>query len=147
MKCFLINLIYFLSLSIYSKEILIDIRGYYKNDEIVMNNGEKLVHYKSKGNWNDNINNYGKFHCKGSLFMNREGQRSNQELVLCEAEDVTGEFFWFIPKRSVSEWEAGVGNLKIISSTAKYKHLIDKTCIYAVTYYKDTFHTKTKCKI
>ena len=31
--------------------------------------------------------------------MNREGQRSNQELVLCEAEDVTGEFFWFIPKR------------------------------------------------
>ena len=61
MKNFLFSFIYFLSLSVYCQEILIDIRGYYKNDEIVMNNGDKLVQYNSKGNWNDNINNYGRF--------------------------------------------------------------------------------------
>ena len=34
----------------------------------------------------------------------------------------------------------------IVSATKKYKKLIGKTCVYAVVYYKDTFHTKTKCE-
>ena len=45
-------------------------RGYYENNEIVMQDGSKLVHYQSKGNWSDNFNNYGKFKCKGSLLIN-----------------------------------------------------------------------------
>ena len=59
--------------------------------------------------------------------------------------DVNGEYIWNIPKRSDSEWEAGVGKSTIISATKKYKKLIGKTCVYAISYYKDTFHTKTKC--
>ena len=145
---------YFLSISFFSlyffsalaKELIIDSRGYYTNDEIIMENKNKLVHYKSKGNWNDNMNNYGKFKCKGSLLINRSGKRTENELVLCELEDVNGEFIWFIPKRSNSEWDAGVGKTSIVSATRKYKKLIGKTCVYAISYYKDTFHTRTKCK-
>jgi hypothetical protein len=129
-----------------SAEVVIDSRGYYENDEIVMQDGSKLVHYQSKGNWSDNFNNYGKFKCKGSLLINQSGKRSDKELVLCEFEDVNGEYMWNIPKRSDSEWEAGVGKSTIVSATKKYKKLIGKTCVYAVVYYKDTFHTKTKCE-
>ena len=110
-----------------------------------MKDGNKLIHYQSKGNWSDNVNNYGKFKCKGSLLINKSGKRSGKELILCELEDVNGEYFWNIPKRSNSEWEAGVGSSTIISATKKYEKLIGKTCVYAVSYYKDTFHTKTKC--
>ena len=129
-----------------AEDLIIDTRGYYKNDEIVMQDGSKLLHYQSKGNWSDNFNNYGKFKCKGSLLINKSGKRSDKELVLCELEDVNGEYMWNIPKRSDSEWEAGVGKSTIVSATKQYKKLIGKTCVYAVVYYKDTFHTKTKCE-
>ena len=129
-----------------AEDLTIDMRGYYTNDEIVMQNENKLVHYQSKGNWSDNLNNYGKFKCKGSLLINKSGKRTDNELVLCELEDVNGEYIWFIPKRSNSEWEAGVGETTIVSATKKYKKLIGITCVYAVTYYKDTFHSKNKCK-
>ena len=142
-------LIFFLSLFIFStnaEDLVIDIRGYYTNDEIVMQNENKLVHYESKGNWSDNLNNYGKFKCKGSIFVNKSGKRTDNETVLCELEDVNAEYMWIIPKRSDSEWEAGIGKNYIISATKKYEKLIGKTCVYAVSYYKDTFHTKTKCQ-
>ena len=42
-----------------AEDLIIDTRGYYKNDEIVMPDGSKLLHYQSKGNWSDNFNNYG----------------------------------------------------------------------------------------
>ena len=61
----------FFSLFIFSANaegLVIDIRGYYTNDEIVMNNENKLLHYQSKGNWNDNLNNYGMFNCKRKSF-------------------------------------------------------------------------------
>ena len=93
------------------------------------------------------MNNYGKFKCKGSLLLNKNGKRTDNELVLCELEDVNGEYMWVIPKRTDSEWEAGIGKNYIISATKKYEKLIGKTCVYAVSYYKDSFHTKTKCQI
>ena len=111
-----------------------------------MQNENKLVHYESKGNWSDNLNNYGKFKCKGSIFVNKSGKRTDNETVLCELEDVNAEFMWIIPKRSDSEWEAGIGKNYIISATKKYEKLIGKTCVYAVSYYKDTFHSKNKCQ-
>ena len=36
-----------------------------------MQNKSKLLHYHSKGNWSDNLNNYGKFKCKGTILMNQ----------------------------------------------------------------------------
>ena len=142
LKIFIILFIF----SVRAEDLIFDSRGYYQNDEIVMQDGNKLVHYHSKGNWSDNVNNYGKFKCKGSLLINKSGKRSGKELILCELEDVNGEYMWNIPKRSNSEWEAGVGSSTIVSATKKYEKLIGKTCVYAVSYYKDTFHTKTKCK-
>ena len=146
MNYYLIFLIRFFSFNIKGENLVIDSRGYYQNEEILMQDGNKLVHYQSKGNWSDNQNNYGRFKCKGSLLINKSGKRSDKELVICELEDVNGEYMWNIPKRSDSEWEAGVGKSTIISATEKYKRLIGRTCLYAVSYYKDTFHTKTKCE-
>ena len=146
MKYFLQILIILFTYEVSALDLVIDIRGYYSNDEIIMEDQNKLVHYQSRGNWSDNFNNYGKFKCKGSILINRSGKRTDKELILCELEDVNGEYLWFIPKRSDSEWEAGVGKSSIVSATNKYKRLIGKTCVYAVSYYKDTFHTKTKCE-
>ncbi len=145
MKYFFSLLVSLFILGLCAEDLVIDSRGYYQNDEIIMHDGNKLVHYQSKGNWSDNLNNYGKFKCKGSLLINKSGKRSDKELIVCELEDVNGEYIWNIPKRSDSEWEAGVGKSTIISATKKYKKLIGKTCVYAISYYKDTFHTKTKC--
>tara|TARA_A100000164_G_C21797827_1_gene719141 strand:+ start:190 stop:630 length:441 start_codon:yes stop_codon:yes gene_type:complete len=146
MKYILFTTLFFIFNNIGASEIIIDMRGFYNNDQIIMKNGEKLVHYNSKGNWSDNKNNYGKFKCKGSLMVNKDGTRGDNELVLCELEDVNGEYIWLIPKRSDSEWDAGVGKSTIVSITKKYRKLLNKVCVYAVTYYKDTFHTKTKCE-
>ena len=61
MKYFLTIFLCLFIFSANAEDLVIDIRGYYTNDEIVMQNENKLVHYESKGNWNDNLNNYGKF--------------------------------------------------------------------------------------
>ena len=127
MKYFLKTITILFIFSVRAEDLIFDSRGYYQNDEIVMQDGNKLVHYQSKGNWSDNVNNYGKFKCKGSLLINKSGKRSDKELILCELEDVNGEYFWNIPKRSNSEWEAGVGSSTIISATQKYEKLIGKT--------------------
>ena len=145
-KYILIFLIILIFKPTFANELIIEMRGYYKNDEIIMENKSKFIHYQSKGNWSDNFNNYGKFKCKGSLLINKSGKRSDTELILCELEDVNGEYMCNIPKRSESEWEAGVGKSTIISATKKYKKLIGKTCVYAISYYEDTFHSKTKCE-
>ena len=74
---FILNILIILFIfPIIAEDLIIDIRGYYTNDEIVMQNENKLVHYESKGNWSDNLNNYGKFKCKGSLLINKSGKRS-----------------------------------------------------------------------
>ena len=58
--------------SISAEDLVIDEgKVYYQNDEIILYDGSKLVHYQSKGNWSDNLNNYGKFKCKGSLLINK----------------------------------------------------------------------------
>ena len=62
LKIFIILFIF----SVRAEDLIFDSRGYYQNDEIVMQDGNKLVHYQSKGNWSDNENNYGKFKCKGT---------------------------------------------------------------------------------
>ena len=109
-----------------------------------MNNGNKLVHLSSKGNWNDNLNNYGSVFCKGSIMMNKDGKRSDSELVLCEAEDVNGDFFWFVPIRSDSEWDAGVGKASIVSATGKYKNLLNKNAFMLFLIIKILFYSRTK---
>ena len=61
---FISTLISLILITVSAEDLIIDIRGYYKNDEILMQNENKLVHYESKGNWSDNLNNYGKFKCR-----------------------------------------------------------------------------------
>ena len=78
MKFFLITFIILFLSNLNAEDLIIDTRGFYKNDEIVMQNENKLVHYQSKGNWNDNLNNYGKFKCKGSLLINKSGKRTDK---------------------------------------------------------------------
>ena len=69
---FILNILIILFIfSAIAEDLIIDMRGYYTNDEIVMQNENKLVHYESKGNWSDNLNNYGKFKCKGTILMNQ----------------------------------------------------------------------------
>ena len=58
MKYFLTIFLCLFIFSANAEDLVIDIRGYYTNDEIVMQNQNKLVHYESKGNWSDNLNNY-----------------------------------------------------------------------------------------
>ena len=43
----LISLIF---ITVSAQDLIIDTRGYYTNDEIIMQDGSKLLHYQSKGN-------------------------------------------------------------------------------------------------
>ena len=71
-----------------------------------------------------------------------------KNLFCVTLEDVNGEYLCGTFLKEVdSEWEAGVGKSTIVSATERStKNLLVKSCVYAVVYYKDTFHTKTKCE-
>ena len=144
MKYIWLIIITIFSLNLDAKEWEFNASGYYENKEMKLADNTKLLHYESKATWRDTFGNYGKAGCYGSIFIGIDGKRLG-DLVICEYEDINGEQFWTKAERSGSEWQAGVGTAKVISATNKYKHLIGTKCIYAISYYKDTFHGKTKC--
>ena len=98
-----------------------------------MQNENKLVHYESKGNWSDNLNNYGKFKCKGSLLVNKNGKRTDNELILCELEDVNGEIFTQYNSRTGNELNAGSWQKFYSICRRNMKNLLGKTFVYAVS--------------
>ena len=147
MKKPLIFLLFLLfSFNLKASEWVLSVSGYFENKEMILADNSSLLHYTSKATWNNSLGNYGKSYCFGTILKDKDKKRK-QDLVICEYEDTDGESFWMKPKRSGSEWEAGVGLSIIISATKRYEKLIGAKCVYAISYYENSFHGKQKCKI
>ena len=95
------------------------------------------------GNWQDNLGNYGKAKI---LFSVESKKNSNVELKgLIELLDNESQNIWLTAIRRSTEEVAGVGKMKIIETTKKYSHLLNKDCTYAINYFDDRSYMKVKC--
>ncbi len=96
------------------------------------------------GHWTDNIGSFGKTECYGKLETNK-GKVILFE-TLCKREANNG-YFLMRGIRDKADLKSGIGKSTIIDATGIYKVLIGETCTYAVSYFKDSAHIITKCRI
>lgn len=132
----------------YSNNLTYDYRGYTTNlDTMKLGNNSKFINFKNRGTWNDDKGNYGRGKCQGSVLIEEEGNTIEEVLYFCEFEDQEEMKFWIRGSRTGSLQEAGVGTNIFIAADEKYQKYINKKCVYAIKYIKDTFHAKNKCKL
>ena len=140
---FLITII--LIQNINSKEYEITVFSTHTNNTLSTNNGYKFSIVEAIGNWQDNLEDYG----KSSLIFFIENSKKNSIKFrgLMELTNHRNEKIWFQVLRNSDLEEAGVGKMIVLSSTKKYIFLEDKVCSYAVNYYEDRSYLKIKCLI
>ena len=71
----------------------------------------------------------------------------NEQKVYCQSHLSDGNKYSFMQIRKETDTDAGVGKLVILNGTGPYKKLVNKECIYAVSYLKDHAFVTTKCKV
>ena len=71
----------------------------------------------------------------------------NEQKVYCQSYLSDGNKYSFMQIRKETDTDAGVGKLVILNGTGPYKKLVNKECIYAVSYLKDHAFVTTKCKV
>ena len=104
---------------------------------------------KGEGPWEDNKGNFGYLNCIGKT--SNINQNSVLDMV-CSAHDNNGDKFWLKLDRK-SERNVGVGIVKYIKGTGKFKDYNNLKCVYAVNYLNDgnqeerTGFYKQKCKV
>ncbi len=99
------------------------------NNIVEMPNKDKFTVLLPDGVWEDSLGNYGNMSCVLSAFTN-----AKQDLTLngyCEATDHKKNKFWVNLSRNSFE-EAGVGKMKFLDGTKKYKNIIGISCPYGV---------------
>ena len=81
--------------------------------------------------WTDSYGEYGTSKCNGHILVESEKISLN---VFCENIDSNGDKFWTQLLRD-KDMQAGIGRLKYLNATGKYKKFIGKECPYAVNYF------------
>ena len=133
----------FLVGNINAKEYIFNGYGISKQNSIEVSNDYKFSSYTSEGMWDDSNGDYGNEKCSG--YVKQINKRIELE-VICENINQDNEIFWNSRIRK-SEKGGGVGKMKILNGTGKYKKLIGITCPYGINYKKNYAWFKAKCKI
>ena len=133
----------FLVGNINAKEYIFNGYGISKQDAIEVSDNFKFSSYTSEGMWDDSNGDYGNEKCSG--YVKQINKRIELE-VICENINQDNEIFWNSRIRK-SEKGGGVGKMKILNGTGKYKKLIGITCPYGINYKKNYAWFKAKCKI
>ena len=132
--------------SIYSKDLIMDTAQKIVNDRVYdLDNGIKIIAFNLEGHTRNNLGYYGKTKCNGIREM-----QVNKLLdlnVFCEITFQEGSKLWSKAEREGELNQAGVGQIKIIDATDKFKDIVGVECIYAVSKVLDSDFIKTKCKI
>ena len=132
--------------SIYPKDLIMDTAHKIVKDQVYdLHNGMKIIAFNLEGHTRNNLGYYGKTKCNGIREM-----VSNRLLdlnVFCEITFQDGSKLWSKAEREGELNQAGVGQIKIIDATDKFKDLVGIECIYAVSKVLDSDFIKTKCKI
>ena len=71
----------------------------------------------------------------------------NEQKVYCKSYVSDGNEYSFMQIRKETDTDAGVGKSVILNGTGPYKKLVNKECIYAVSYLKDHAFVTTKCEV
>ena len=134
---------FFLISNVNAKEYIFNGYGISKQNSIEVSNDYKFSSYTSEGMWDDSNGDYGNEKCSG--YVKQINKRIELE-VICENINQDNEIFWNSRIRK-SEKGGGVGKMKILNGTGKYKKLIGITCPYGINYKKNYAWFKAKCKI
>ena len=118
--------------------------GFSETEEFKFENN-KVIHYKNKTTWKDNLGNYGLSNCLGLIVTD-----VNKEIIdykmYCKYLDQDNDEYThkYIRETIVS---AGVGKSSIISGTAKWKKHIGASCTYAIDYLKTALFILERCNL
>ena len=93
--------------------------------------------------WEDSEGDYGTEYCSGYV---KEFNKSVSLEVYCETKNQDGDIFWNSRIRN-SEKGGGVGKIKFLNGTGKYKKYIGLECPYGILYQGEHAWFKAKCKI
>ena len=131
----------FLISNVNAKEYIFNGYGISKQDAIEVSDNFKFSSYTSEGMWDDSNGDYGNEKCLG--YVKQINKKVELE-VICENINQDDEIFWNSRTRK-SDKGAGIGQMKILNGTGKYKKLIGLVCPYGVNYKKHYGWLKAKC--
>ena len=109
------------------------------NNIIEMPNKDKYTILLPDGVWEDSLGNYGNMSCVLSAFTT-----AKKEIDLngyCEATDSNKNKFWVNLFRNSFE-EAGVGKMRFLDGTNKYKNVVGISCPYGVLWIDNKGRTR-----
>ena len=110
---------------------------------IKISENERFSSYNSEGMWKDSEGDYGTEFCSGYV---KEFNKNVSLEVYCETKNQDGDIFWNSRIRS-SEKGGGIGKIKFLNGTGKYKKYIGLECPYGIVYQAEHAWFKAKCKI
>ena len=99
-----------------------------------------------KSNWKDTLGDWGIIECTGSHTLHKE--KGTTAKNYCKGTNVEDDNFWLIMDRNSNDFDAGIGELKYVKGTGKFKKYIGTKCVYAVSHLKEGKGSfiKSKCK-
>ena len=123
--------------------------------EILSNDGDVRVieipgiltyrQFKVKSNWKDTFGDWGIIECTGTHTVHRKNGTILKNY--CIGTNAENDKFWLIMDRDSDDFEAGIGEIKYVKGTGKFKKYVDTNCVYAVAHLsrgKGSF-VKAKC--
>ena len=110
---------------------------------VKISENERFSTYNSKNMWEDSEGDYGTEFCSGYV---KEFNKNVSLEVYCETKNQDGDIFWNSRIRS-SEKGGGIGKIKFLNGTGKYKKYIGLECPYGILYQGEHAWFKAKCKM
>ena len=109
-----------------------------------LGNGKKFSNLYFEGTWTNNLGNYGRNECIGTV----SHLTNNIDLnIMCESVDKNNNKEWSLLTRE-GEMISGIGISTVVETTASYKkNYIGTKCMYATTYLDDVNFTISKCPV
>ena len=119
-----------------------------EGDVRVMELPDTLIYrqFYIKSNWKDTLGDWGIVECTGSHTVHNDKVTIAKNY--CKGTNVEDDNFWLIMDRNSDHFDAGIGKIKYIKGTGKFKKYIGTKCVYAVSHLKEGKGSfiKSKCK-
>ena len=144
-KVYLITLIFLISTKfIFAKELLLKHHMTFEEKVIFLNDGSTFNNFNALGVWEDNNGNYGPANCQGVRMIGKDKKLISLNII-CQHDGIKDEKFWTLSKRDTNK-DGGIGKVKVIDSTKFFNSYTGYSCTYAVSFEKNIYIAKSKCK-
>ena len=128
----------------YSERFTREASGFSSNEEFVLSNGSKVIHYQNNTTWKDSIGNYGYSVCYGIIVINKKKIIIDYNLY-CQFYDQDKHNFTQKYFRD-TDIEVGLGKSATIDGTGKWLKYINSGCEYAINYVDKALFLNERCK-